>query len=930
MVRRLLSGLVIVALGTWLAGLGSLATTVDQPNQVLSGGFASGHFDEAWDLTAGDMYIVFTVDLTGVIDADPGGDGYGGDHAWAEFGVRTVGYGDFNPTAGTGVWLSTDYNDWLDSSDTFAPDAGSPILDVDDKLILQRAGGSGEASYNLPMSPPSAGANHRIWFDRDGVDPWQATNALAVDGGTYNTGGTYNIVIRLHAVDASHGEAYMSVNGLDQGFETDGDWSTMELSPAGMTFTGDMSQLQVFYGMYGYGATHSVAFGDISLVLTDVVYVDPSYVGLSEGDRTADGHFYDWDAFESIQDGIDGVSHGVVMIAPATYAPTATLTIGEDDIALMGSQANVDPRPSAGSARVPGGPNETIVTGNGTLSRVIYIDADNVEINGLEVRSGTGDMIRQSNAHTGTAVRYCIIHDGLGDEGVQLKQCTNGIIEYNYVFDIDWAGDALNFADSTNCRIQFNEIHDVSSDNAAIYVYGSENTSIVGNLIYDLPNGEGIKLGTKSGGDEAGVGGVIADNEVFNVGGSNNDDGIAIYMSHVLVSGNEVYNDTSENGAIYLAFGISDILLERNVIRDNSLLTHKPEWAGATGGVLIGSGVDVSTVGLHYNSIHGNTPYGVSNQASSGEDLDATLNWWGSADGPTHTSNPEGDGDAVTDHVIFSPWLGIDPDADPGTVGVQMISPMLIVVDNVGTPPADGYLDAAIAGANDLVGSDVISVRPGSYDVDQEIEDGVAILSTEGACETTLTGEIEIGTAGVLLGEIRNGFRIDGNVRVLSGQDASLSALHWNDIYGMVENAGIGTLDATYNFWGAGGPVEQTIGSVHVYPDLPLSSCTIIGYIDDYGMTVAEALAFGGLMADGYSEGFAKTVMEIVARCGVTNEQALALIFEYNHGRVKSALRRTRTCAEFYELLEGYAMPAGAGGAAPESVVVGELSLIHI
>jgi len=200
----------------------------------------------------------------------------------------------------------------------------------------------------------------------------------------------------------------------------------------------------------------------------------------------------------------------------------------------------------------------------------------------------------------------------------------------------------------------------------------------------------------------------------------------------------------------------------------------------------------------------------------------------------------------------------------------------------------------------------------------------VAILSTEGACETTLTGEIEIGTAGVLLGEIRNGFRIDGNVRVLSGQDASLSALHWNDIYGMVENAGIGTLDATYNFWGAGGPVEQTIGSVHVYPDLPLSSCTIIGYIDDYGMTVAEALAFGGLMADGYSEGFAKTVMEIVARCGVTNEQALALIFEYNHGRVKSALRRTRTCAEFYELLEGYAMPAGAGGAAPESVVVGE------
>jgi hypothetical protein len=30
-----------------------------------------------------------------------------------------------------------------------------------------------------------------------------------------------------------------------------------------MTFTGDMEHLQVFYGMYGYGATHSVTFSDI-------------------------------------------------------------------------------------------------------------------------------------------------------------------------------------------------------------------------------------------------------------------------------------------------------------------------------------------------------------------------------------------------------------------------------------------------------------------------------------------------------------------------------------------------------------------------------------------------------------------------------------------------------------------------------------------
>ena len=57
----------------------------------------------------------------------------------------------------------------------------------------------------------------------------------------------------------------MTINGLNQGFETDGDWNTMELTPAGMTFTGDMTQMQVFYGLYGYGATHSVTFANIVL-----------------------------------------------------------------------------------------------------------------------------------------------------------------------------------------------------------------------------------------------------------------------------------------------------------------------------------------------------------------------------------------------------------------------------------------------------------------------------------------------------------------------------------------------------------------------------------------------------------------------------------------------------------------------------------------
>jgi hypothetical protein len=227
--------------------------TMNYDDVSLSGGFQANHFKDIWDLTAVEkMTLTFTYDAGGLVDD-------AGAHAWAEFGVRTCGYEDFNPTwsaEGAGVWLATDY-DW--TANTFDPDPpGAPTLDLDDKLILQKGGGNGEGGYNLPSAPPVPDNNHRIWWDRDGVDPWQ-------NPATANTGGIYQIVITLQATSPTAGTAYMNIRMLDQGFETDGNWNTIELTPAGMSWTGDMKHLQVFYGLYGYGATHSVSFTSISV-----------------------------------------------------------------------------------------------------------------------------------------------------------------------------------------------------------------------------------------------------------------------------------------------------------------------------------------------------------------------------------------------------------------------------------------------------------------------------------------------------------------------------------------------------------------------------------------------------------------------------------------------------------------------------------------
>ena len=246
-------------------------------NLTSSGVTDSGHFPEIWDLTACDMTISFTYYANNLVDDDPDLNdpwGNGGDHAWAQMGIRQIGYGDFNPTFGSegaGIWLATDYHEkWVEDPpesgnwvqalhNTFELDPpGSPTLDLDDKLILQKAGGHGEGDYNLPSAPPAPGNNHRVWWDRDGVDPWQ-------NGATANTNGIYNVVIKLHATTVTSGTAYMTIKGLDQGFETDGNWNTIELTPAGMTFTGDMTKMQVFYGLFGYGANHSVSFNNISV-----------------------------------------------------------------------------------------------------------------------------------------------------------------------------------------------------------------------------------------------------------------------------------------------------------------------------------------------------------------------------------------------------------------------------------------------------------------------------------------------------------------------------------------------------------------------------------------------------------------------------------------------------------------------------------------
>lgn len=71
-------------------------------------------------------------------------------------------------------------------------------------------------------------------------------------------------------------------------------------------------------------------------------------------------------------------------------------------------------------------------------------------------------------------------------------------------------------------------------------------------------------------------------------------------------------------------------------------------------GMVIRSSADQVTI--NSNEISGNILMALENATGTSTFVNATNNWWGSANGPTHVSNPIGTGQGITDNVTYSPW----------------------------------------------------------------------------------------------------------------------------------------------------------------------------------------------------------------------------------------------------------------------------------
>jgi hypothetical protein len=142
-------------------------------------------------------------------------------------------------------------------------------------------------------------------------------------------------------------------------------------------------------------------------------------------------------------------------------------------------------------------------------------------------------------------------------------------------------------------------------------------------------------------------------------------------VSAVAITGNTVKGSASGKGFKWglnvgpsTAITYTSLTVSNNIIETNETGIRVRQSA---------NGITVSD-----NSISGNTVIGIQNDDVS-HTLDASGNWWGSVNGPTHASNTfnvGSQGNGVSDHVVFVPWLNAIP---PGGVSFAPLTTSLPV-----------------------------------------------------------------------------------------------------------------------------------------------------------------------------------------------------------------------------------------------------------
>jgi|GEM_PF-1409364 len=473
--------------------------------------------------------------------------------------------------------------------------------------------------------------------------------------------------------------------------------------------------------------------------------------------------------FSSIQAAVNAASAGdIIKVAPGTY--TEQVVINNTSLTLEGAGAGstiiVAPESRTSFTFSESGSSwEPVVfafgrtNNNGTISGT---DTITVTISGFTIDGddrvpttnyrSAGILLRNAEGVISNNTVQNMSIDGKETFGIAAYGDSDVVISGNNVSGYARVGIVANGDNSTNpdpnAIITGNTVTGPGMDEVVTWApngiqigYGATG-KIIGNTVRDngYPgsdwSGSGILVTKSDGvevydntvtGNEIGIGsdGVINGTWIHDNMVDGNTFGISIQ--------NEAVNTTIENNIITNNSydGIDICNFEKvdggppteTTIRGNTITTNNTKNGVNSGGIWVAEGVDGDEVSINFNNIVGNNGFGVINDSETGT-IDATNNWWGDASGPYHaTLNTGGAGDAVSDNVLFDPWLLSD------TLPPQVVS----------TDPANGATGVAVDKTITVTFDDVIIQQGDNFDNIAVKAGGTTVATTSAVSNYTLT-----------------------------------------------------------------------------------------------------------------------------------------------------------------------------------------------
>lgn len=464
------------------------------------------------------------------------------------------------------------------------------------------------------------------------------------------------------------------------------------------------------------------------------VWVDDGWAGSAPGVEVAAGKFFGYNAFATIQDGVNNVSGSTVHVEPGTYAENVII---DKSLTLDGAGAGTNPAV------------HTILDG-ATLgdSSGIYINAGvtNVTIQDLRVQNyvTAGDTagVYAAGGNNSFTAQHLQVNGNTGGRGGLFM---NGPVDTVLIDDVQahsngsrgiviWNGFKTHIT-LTNNDVQYNNCCGIELQDGT-----ASGVTATGNLVENNIDSGMAFIGLKAG---AGAN-LIADNTVRNNGrfgmeiklpagnGSESGDGSILVTGNLVeqtipittqrpaeerdLAGIAVYRRgwVSGNGNVDIPTGV--------VVKENTVNGYQQTNASSTsdgfGIVVEGTNMKVlnnvvttSDVGIQIQQGHlpytantavdgdqadladtlfgrGNSPTAsgvILNNSLSGNGVGLrnvgvptssaklTCNWWNAVSGPASASNPGGLGQTLTGSGAFSPWLIDTAAADAsGDPGLQL------------------------------------------------------------------------------------------------------------------------------------------------------------------------------------------------------------------------------------------------------------------